>query len=312
MGVPIPGGVGVFEDEAESSSEEESEEESETEELPFRRVPDAAVAPRVKSRTGSLREFIESRADDPSNNRSINMACKVYTASGAQGQAEYAAYKASCASETSNEESLPRLPVVPVPVPVPRLTSTNETSPPTISLYGQFIRSVAAANGELGGNETSKKRAIKTTLDRVIASGQAGNDAFDAFMASRANERSKTPTAALVANGGISLYGGTNSSKKQKTGAQEKGLDNRPAWVVRMEREKLFSSSSFDKADTQRSPSMHWGKPQCTASRLAPTMSWGKPQSTVSRSAPSMSWGQPQSTDPAESTSCKTITFVNR
>ena len=45
MGVPIPGGGGVFDDEAESSSEEEREEESETEELPFRRVSDAALAP---------------------------------------------------------------------------------------------------------------------------------------------------------------------------------------------------------------------------------------------------------------------------
>jgi hypothetical protein len=48
------------------------------------------------------------------------------------------------------------------------------------------------------------------------------------------------------------------TSKKPKTGAEHHGVDNRPAWLVKMEREKNLPGN---KADTPpKTPSMTWGK----------------------------------------------------
>jgi hypothetical protein len=191
MGIPIPGGGGVFE---ESSSEEESEEENEEEN--------------------------EEESQEESQ---------------------------------EEERPLPRLP----DAVVPRLTSTNERA--------------------------NRHR----TFTEFMASGATGNAAFAAFIASGASGATgKDALAVFIASGGASntrpaATAATDSSKKLKTGAEEKGLDNRPAWKVRMEREQPQSSSSVDdKADHPRTPSVAWGKPQSTASRLAPSKYWGKPQST--------------------------------
>jgi hypothetical protein len=121
------------------------------------------------------------------------------------------------------------------------------------------------------------------------------------FNSTNENSTSNKPTTAVIANAATAA---TDSSKKRKTRGEERGLDHRPAWLVRMEQEKLLSSSSVDKADHPRTPaSVSRGKPQSTVSRSANSMSWGKPQSTVSRSANSMSWGKPQSTEPTTSSS---------
>jgi hypothetical protein len=143
-----------------------------------------------------------------------------------------------------------------------------------------------------------------------MASGATGNAAFAAFIASGASGATgKGALAAFIASGGIetsnnkrtaaaltasiasdrnetsnkrtAATAATDSSKKAKTGAEAKGLDNRPAWVVQEEREQPQSSSSVDdKADQWRTPSVAWGKPQSTGSCPAPSISWGKPQST--------------------------------
>ena len=126
----------------------------------------------------------------------------------------------------------------------------------------------------------------------IASGGTCVNGKLIPPIASGANVTSNKRTAATAA---------ADSSKKAKTRAEVNGLDNRPAWMVQMEREKMLSSSSFEKEDTKCAPNMSWGKPQSTAPRSAAIMSWGKPQSTASRSAPSMSWGKPQSTEPTSS-----------
>jgi hypothetical protein len=123
---------------------------------------------------------------------------------------------------------------------------------------------------------------------------------------SSTNETSKKRTAAFILNVATAA---TDSSKKQMTRAEFKGLDNRPAWMVRVEREKLLFSSSVAKADLPPAPSMSWGKPKSTEPSSAKSALWGKPQSTGSCSANSMSWGKTQSTEPTTSNEWTYRTF---
>jgi hypothetical protein len=154
--------------------------------------------------------------------------------------------------ESQDEERpLPRVPVPPLPRTHDSLTGSARRA------FPDFV-----ASGVKG-------HAAFAAFIASGASGSTGNGALAAFLASGA-------FAALLASGTsnkrTTATAATDSSKKHKTGAEKKGLDNRPAWMVQMER--VERSSSFDKAD-----SMSWGKqPKSTASRSNPIMSWGKPQ----------------------------------
>ena len=177
--------------------------------------------------------------------------------------------------EESDDEERP-LPRVPDAV-VPLLTSKNETS--------------TDWNGSTLGSGF--------TFTAFIASGvTTGNAALAAFMASGANETRNnraTATAAETSNKRAAATAATDSSKKLKTGAEQRGKDNRPAWLVQMERKQLVDSFLAQRrsmpsrpAASPQNPYKSWGKPQSTASRSATGMSWGSPnqrQSTASRSA---------------------------
>jgi hypothetical protein len=285
MGIPIPSGVfevaeSSSEDESEDEqeeTEEESEEEREEEERPLPPVPDAVV-PFYFPGSGPGSKFgifMKSGVEG-------NVALDKFRATGACGatgsnvigafleSGAGAAFLARVDTRNCNKR-----------------TAATAVAHPTGSL-GAFLAS--------GVDNPSDNIAIAVAVTKYVRSGAKGRDALAAY------KTSNKGTAASVANGATAA---TDSSKKPRTCAQEKGIDNRPAWVVQMEREKLLSSSSsffHSEADSQH---------QSTASRSTPSMSWGrgKPQSTASCSVPSMSWGKPKSTEPTEPTSSNKWTY---